>query len=61
MPFPRSIKAAAIMRPQRWTTDLIGVWALSLGTIAVSLAALIYYADQIRSLHHSYSLPLPQS
>lgn len=46
MPFPRSIKAAAIMRPQRWTTDLIGVWALSLGMIAVSLAALIYYADQ---------------
>ena len=45
MPFPRSIKATAIMRPQRWTTDLIGVWAFSLGAIAISLAALIYYAD----------------
>lgn len=46
MPFPRSVKVAAIARPERWTIDWIGVWALSLGAIALSLAAIIYFADR---------------
>ena len=46
MPFPLSVKAAAIAHPERWSVDWIGIWALSLGAIAVSLAALIYLADR---------------
>ena len=46
MPFPLSVKAAAITRAERWAIDWIGVWALTLGAIALSLAALIYFADR---------------
>jgi hypothetical protein len=45
MPFPLSIKSTAVARPSRWTIDWIDVWALTLGAIALSLAALIYFAD----------------
>ena len=45
MPFPLSVKSAAVARPGRWTIDWIDVWALTLGAIALSLAALIYFAD----------------
>ena len=45
MPFPLSAKAAILSRPERWSIDWIGIWALSLGAIALSLAALIYFAD----------------
>jgi hypothetical protein len=45
MPFPLSVKSAAVARPARWAIDWIDVWALTLGAIALSLAALIYFAD----------------
>jgi len=38
-------KALAITRVSQWTIDWIGVWALILGAIAVSLAAFVYIAD----------------
>jgi hypothetical protein len=46
MPFPQSVKAAVLPRSERWTIDWIDVWAFSLGAIALSLAALIYFADR---------------
>jgi len=46
MPFPQSVKAVVLPRSERWTIDLIDVWAFSLGAIALSLAALIYFADR---------------
>jgi hypothetical protein len=47
MPFPLAIKAATLSaRAERWTIDLIGIWAFSLGILALSLAGLIYFADR---------------
>jgi len=46
MPFPLSAKAAILSRPERRSTDWPGIWALSLGVIALSLAALVYFADR---------------
>ena len=46
MPFPLSVKAGVITRSERWTIDWVGVWALTLGAIALSLATLIYFADR---------------
>jgi hypothetical protein len=46
MPFPLSMKAVAIAHPERWNIDWIGVWAFTLGAIALSLATLIYFADR---------------
>jgi hypothetical protein len=45
MPIPLPAKAAILSRAERWSIDWIGVWALLLGVIAVSLATLIYVAD----------------
>ena len=45
MPFPLPVKAAILSQSARWTIDWIDVWALTLGAIALSLAALIYFAD----------------
>ena len=42
----QSVKAAVLPRSERWTIDWIDVWALALGAIALSLAALIYFADR---------------
>jgi len=46
MPFPLSVKASVLPRSERWTIEWIDVWALALGAIALSLAALIYFADR---------------
>jgi hypothetical protein len=45
MPIPLHAKTPSLAGAERWTIDWIGVWALILGIIAVSLAALIYVAD----------------
>ena len=42
MPFSLAVKAAIV----GWTSDLVGVWVMTLSTIAVSLATLIYLADR---------------
>jgi hypothetical protein len=42
MPFSLAVKAAIV----GWTSDLVGVWVVTLSTIAVSLATLIYLADR---------------
>ena len=46
MPFPLSVKASVLPRPERRTIDWIDVWALTLGAIAFSLAGLVYFADR---------------
>jgi hypothetical protein len=46
MPFPLSVKAGVLPRPERRMVDWIDVWALTLGAIALSLAALFYFADR---------------
>jgi hypothetical protein len=46
MPFPLSVKAGVLPRPERRMVDWIDVWALTLGAIALSLAALVYFADR---------------
>ena len=46
MLFPLPVKVAIWSQPERWTIDWIDVWALALGAIALSLAALIYFADR---------------
>jgi hypothetical protein len=45
MPTPLLLKALATTLPARWTIDWIGIWALTLGAIALSLASLVYFAD----------------
>jgi hypothetical protein len=45
MPVPLPAKAATITRAERWTIDWIGVWALIIGAMAISLSAFIYFAD----------------
>jgi hypothetical protein len=46
MPIPLPAKAARSASAERWTIDWIGIWALILGAIAVSLAMFIYIADR---------------
>ena len=46
MPFPLSVKASVLPRAERRMIDWIDVWALTLGAIALSLAALVYVADR---------------
>ena len=43
---PSLIKAIAAARPERWTIDWIGIWAICLGAIAVSVAAYVYFVDE---------------
>ena len=42
MSFSLAVKTAIV----GWTSDLVGVWLMTLSTIAVSLATLIYLADR---------------
>ena len=35
----------ATARPQRFTADWLGIWALTLGAIAIGLASFIYITD----------------
>jgi hypothetical protein len=42
MSFSLAVKTAIV----GWTSDLVGVWVMTLSTIAVSLATLIYLADR---------------
>jgi hypothetical protein len=46
MPIPLPAKTAIFSYADRWTVDWIGVWALILGALAISLATLIYVADR---------------
>jgi hypothetical protein len=45
MPVPLPAKATSLARTERWTIDWIGVWALIIGLMAISLSAFIYFAD----------------
>ena len=37
---------SVLSRPERWTIDWVGAWALTLCAIALGLAALIYFTDR---------------